>query len=132
MPVENPRRFNKVRKVIEDTVGISAFNLGKNDNIKRGFGAPLSVFTGTVDSAAQVIVPLYTREVITGQEAASFGKSILSILIDIGALGIVMGLARDVGPDVAIGVKAAYNAAASALPDVARSVATKIRHSRTT
>ncbi|MBI3985166.1 MAG: hypothetical protein HY344_04530 [Candidatus Levybacteria bacterium] len=130
---EGSRRFNGIRKVVEDTVGISAFNWRRNDAKSKGDGNGIAVASGIENAAYQVAVPLYFREIIDSynkQEEARWGLAMFYGLIDIGAMGAAIAFALNAGIESGIGVKAAYNVAASAIPEVTSSVSGKIRSLR--
>lgn len=132
-PQERSRRLNGIRKVVEDTVGISAFNWRKNDAKSKGDGNGIAVASGIENAVYQVAVPLYFREIFdsyNNQEETRWGLAMFYALIDIGALGVAVAFAQNAGIESGVGVKAAYNAAASAIPEFTSSVSGKIRSFR--
>lgn len=133
MPVE-AKRFPQLTKIAKDTLGISGFQQGREDQAKSGLTTGNEIFSGAIDAFLQIGAPLTYHDLDTlfhnPDAKPSPVHAVLAMAIDVGMLGAVLGIAQLAGPEAAVGAKLAYNASASAIPDVAKSVSTRIRSAR--
>ena len=134
MPVE-ASRFPRLTKIAKDALGISGFQRGRKDQAKSGLTTGNEIFSGAVEAFIQIGAPLTYHDLDTLFHDPDINKpstihTFLALAIDAGMIGAVLGIAQLAGSETAIGAKLAYNASASAIPDVARSVSTRIRSAR--
>lgn len=129
---EKPRRLNRVRRVIEDTVGISGYQNGRNQAGKiYPLGKSDHIMFGVSESLLQVLTPLTYRATTNhAYEKEAYFPGLIAILLDTGTGIAAVAIAMLAGPETGIGAKVIYNASASAIPDIASSVSTRIKSAR--
>jgi len=132
-------------EVIKDTIGVGGYQRSVEDyqrfveDLREGQGSrAYKVGGGLISGFMQASMPLFFRQfelaLSRHEEEMPVRKTILSALIDLGAYGVIFGLAS-LNPQetlpIAVGGKVIYNAAASATPRAFESLRTRRGSNRT-
>ncbi len=125
-------RFPRLKKIVRDATGINGFQEGREIERSCGHGKGDQLATGVLYGATQVALPLLYRGLSEKQGENSNGswlKVAATVLPEYGMLGAFVGTLYLLGPVEAVGVRLAYGASVSALPEVKKSISARLRSS---